>query len=65
MRDHDFRWGYTWVKTQLHAAGLVDAGEAARGASAQAAERKPCEGMMLHQDGSRLRLARGTSRRSI
>jgi hypothetical protein len=23
VRDHGFRWGYTWVKTQLHAAGLV------------------------------------------
>src|SRR5208282_3743960 len=24
VRDHNFQWGYTWVKTQLHAAGLVD-----------------------------------------
>ncbi len=24
VRDHDFRWGYTWVKTQLHTAGLVE-----------------------------------------
>ena len=23
-RDHNFRWGYTWVKTQLHTAGLVE-----------------------------------------
>jgi transposase len=23
-RDHGFRWGYTWVKTQLHTAGLVE-----------------------------------------
>jgi hypothetical protein len=30
-------WGYTWTKTQLHTAGLVAAGEAARGAPAQAA----------------------------
>jgi len=22
-RDHGFRWGYTWVKTQLHTAGLA------------------------------------------
>ena len=24
VRDHNFQWGYTWVKTQLHAAGLVE-----------------------------------------
>ncbi len=24
LRDHNFSWGYTWVKTQLHAAGLVE-----------------------------------------
>jgi transposase len=51
-RDHGFRWGYTWVKTQLHTAGLVE--RAARcGAHRRKRERKPCEGMMLHQDGSR------------
>ncbi len=38
VRDHDFRWGYTWVKTQLHTAGLVEPSfQAARGASPQAA----------------------------
>jgi hypothetical protein len=52
MRDHNFRWGYTWVKTQLHTAGLVDRA-ARRGAHRRKRERKPCEGMMLHQDGSR------------
>jgi transposase len=52
VRDHDFRWGYTWVKTQLHTAGLVDRA-ARRGAHRRKRERKPCEGMMLHQDGSR------------
>ena len=36
VRDHNFRWGYTWVKTQLHAAGLVERAQAARGAPAQA-----------------------------
>jgi hypothetical protein len=50
-RDHGFRWGYTWVKTQLRAAGLVDRA-ARRGAHRRKRERKPCEGMMLHQDGS-------------
>src|SRR6266498_4145927 len=24
VRDHNFQWGYTWVKTQLHTAGLVE-----------------------------------------
>ncbi len=49
---HGFRWGYTWTKTQLHAAGLVDrAGR--RGAHRRKRPRKPCVGMMLHQDASR------------
>ena len=50
-RDHNFRWGYTWVKTQLHTAGLVERARH-RGAHRRKRERKPCEGMMLHQDGS-------------
>jgi len=24
QRQHSFRWSYTWVKTQLHTAGLVE-----------------------------------------
>jgi transposase len=52
QRDHGFRWGYTWVKTQLHGAGLV-ARAPRRGAHRRKRERKPCVGMMLHQDGSR------------
>jgi transposase len=51
-RDHGFRWGYTWVKTQLHTAGLVERARR-RGAHRRKRERKPFEGMMLHQDGSR------------
>ncbi len=51
-RDHGFRWGYTWVKTQLHTAGLVERAKR-RGAHRRKRERKPFEGMMLHQDGSR------------
>ncbi len=51
-REHGFRWGYTWVTTQLHASGLgVRAPR--RGAHRRKRERKPCEGMMVHQDGSR------------
>jgi Helix-turn-helix domain len=52
LRDHDFSWGYTFIKTQLHAAGLVERAKR-RGAHRRKRERKPCEGMMLHQDGSR------------
>jgi transposase len=52
VRDHGFCWGYTWVKTQLHGAGLVERAKR-RGAHRRKRERKPCEGMMLHQDGSR------------
>jgi transposase len=52
VRDHGFRWGYTWVKTQLQTAGLVTRA-ARRGAHRRKRERKPLEGMMLHQDGSR------------
>ena len=52
VRDHGFRWGYTWVKAQLHTAGLVERARR-RGAHRRKRERKPCEGMMLHQDGSR------------
>src|SRR5215208_4595125 len=52
VRDHNFSWGYTWTKTQLHTAGLVEQAKR-RGAHRRKRERKPCEGMMLHQDGSR------------
>jgi Winged helix-turn helix len=40
---HSFRWGYTWTKTQLHAAGLVERVHR-RGAHRRKRERKPCEG---------------------
>jgi transposase len=51
-RDYGFRWGYTWTKTQLHTAGLVER-TARCGPHRRKRPRKPCEGMMLHQDGSR------------
>jgi DNA-binding protein H-NS len=51
VRDHKFTWGYTWTKMQLHTAGLVERAKR-RGAYRRNRERKPCEGMMLHQDGS-------------
>ena len=53
LRDHHFSWGYTFIKTQIHAAGLVERAKR-RGAHRRKRERKPCEGMMLHQDGSRV-----------
>lgn len=49
---HGFRWGYTWTKTQLQAAGLA-VRAARRGAHRRRRPRKPCVGMMLHQDASR------------
>jgi len=51
QRQHGFRWGYTWTKAQLQTAGLVERA-ARRGAHRRKRERKPCTGMMLHQDGS-------------
>jgi hypothetical protein len=58
--QHGFRWGYTWTKTQLHTAGLVERA-ARRGAHRRKRPRKPCEGMMLHQDGSRFAWLAGAS----
>jgi transposase len=52
QKRHGFRWGYTWTKTQLHTAGLVERSKR-RGAHRRKRPRKPCVGMMLHQDGSR------------
>src|SRR6202011_1374278 len=51
VRDQKFAWGYTWTKAPLHAAGLIERAKR-RGAHRRKRERKPCEGMMLHQDGS-------------
>lgn len=52
VKRHNFGWGYTWTKTQLHTAGLVERAKR-RGAHRRKRPRKPCEGMMLHQDASR------------
>jgi transposase len=52
QRQYGFAWGYTWTKTQLHAAGLV-ARSGRRGPHRRKRPRKPCIGMMLHQDASR------------
>jgi hypothetical protein len=52
QQQHSFGWGYTWTKAQLHAAGLVERAKR-RGAHRRKRPRKPCVGMMLHQDASR------------
>lgn len=52
VKRFGFDWGYSWTKTQLQLSGLV-ARAPRRGAHRRKRPRKPCEGMMLHQDGSR------------
>ena len=52
VRDHRFRWGYTWTKTFLHSKGLLERAKR-RGAHRRKRPRRPVPGMMLHQDGSR------------
>ena len=49
---HGFAWSYTWTKTTLQRTGLVSKAQR-RGAHRRRRQRKPCVGMMLHQDGSR------------
>lgn len=49
---HGFRLSYSWTKTVLQRAGLVTRAPR-RGAHRRRRPRKPCRGMMLHQDGSR------------
>ena len=49
---HGFAWSYTWTKAVLQRAGLVPRAPR-RGAHRRRRPRKPCVGMMLHQDGSR------------
>ncbi len=51
VRDHGFRLGYTWTKTQLHKAGLVKKAKR-RGAHRKKRPRRPLPGMLLFQDGS-------------
>lgn len=52
VRDHRFRWGYTWTKTFLQSRGLL-ASAPRRGAHRRKRPRRPMVGMMLHQDASR------------
>lgn len=48
---HDGKRSYTWVKQRLQRAGLVKTGKR-RGPHRRRRERKPLEGMMIHQDAS-------------
>ncbi len=50
LRDYHFSSRYTFIKTQLHAAGLVD--RHALRSHRRKREQSPCSGMTLHQDGS-------------
>jgi transposase len=50
--EHQIGLSYTWVKTALQTAGLVERYRK-RGAHHKKRERKPLPGMMLHVDGSR------------
>jgi transposase len=51
VRDHGFRWGYSWTKTYLQSRGYL-ARAPRRGAHRRKRPRRPLIGMMLHQDGS-------------
>jgi len=51
VRDHGFRLGYTWTKTQLHKADLIKKAKR-RGAHRKKRPRRPLPGMLLFQDGS-------------
>jgi transposase len=52
VKRFGFDWGYSWTKLQLQGSGLIERAPR-RGAHRRKRPRKPCEGMMLHQDGSR------------
>jgi transposase len=51
VKHHAFNWGYTWTKNQLQRSGLVIK-ICGRGKHRRKRPRRPCIGMMLHQDGS-------------
>ena len=52
VKRHGFTLSYSTVKSRLQAADLVRV-ERRKGGHRRKRERKPCAGMMLHQDGSR------------
>jgi transposase len=52
VRHHNYKLSYSCLKNHLQAADLVQV-ERRRGGHRKKRERRPCVGMMLHQDGSR------------
>jgi len=52
VREHLFRWSYTWTKLFLQSKGLLEKAPR-RGVHRRKRPRRPLPGMMLHQDGSR------------
>jgi transposase len=52
VKHHGYALSYSCVKGRLHAADLVRP-DRRKGGHRRKRERKPCVGMMLHQDGSR------------
>jgi transposase len=52
VRHHNYKLSYSCLKNHLQAADLVKV-ERRKGGHRKKRERKPCVGMMLHQDGSR------------
>ena len=52
VRDHRYRWSYTWTKLFLQSKGLLEKAPK-RGMHRRKRPRRPLPGMMLHQDGSR------------
>jgi hypothetical protein len=51
VRDHSFRWGYTWTKVFLQSTGLLE--RPAAGCSSAQAAAPSAAGMMLRQDASK------------
>jgi len=51
VREHEGKRSYSWVKNELHKAGLVKKSKG-KGKHRKKRERAPMEGMMIHQDGS-------------
>lgn len=51
VREHGFRWSYSWTKSYLQGRGDL-ARAPRRGAHRRKRPRRPLPGMMLHQDGS-------------
>lgn len=51
VKSHNFHLSYTWTKLQLHKACLVTPAPH-KGKHRRKRPRRPCIGMLLHQDGS-------------